>query len=265
MAAMTTPLPTLPDGDEVTLDRLIGDWWIHQLKRGHRFSTDDLLCAWQAWKARPDVDRCLDLGCGIGSVGLYLLGMFHRAGNTHVQLTGVEAQEVSQALFRKTVAHNGLSEHVTIHHGDLRDLSMLPEGVTWSLITGSPPYIPLGKGLVSPHPQRAACRMELRGSVFDYCAASAPRLAPGGRFVYVMSARDDRTEAAPPAAGLTVVHRLDVVFRDGDTPMIAVVTCAHADDPDLPPRVDEVMQVRDAEGNHTPDYLAFRQFLGFDS
>ena len=56
-----------------TLDLLAGDWGIFQLRGGHRYSTDDLPTAWTAARARPSARRLLDLGSGIGSVGLVTL------------------------------------------------------------------------------------------------------------------------------------------------------------------------------------------------
>ena len=39
---------------EETLDALSGHFRIYQLRRGHRFSTDDLLTAWYGTSAAPD-------------------------------------------------------------------------------------------------------------------------------------------------------------------------------------------------------------------
>ncbi len=240
-----------------TLDRLVGDWKILQLARGHRFSTDDLTTAWMATRARPEADDLLDLGCGIGSVGYAALAKLP----TTTTLTGIEAQEVSVGLARRTAGINGIAGRVNILQGDLRDAdSLLEPGRKWPLITGSPPYIPVGKGVMSPVPQRAACRMELRGDVFDYARIAASRLAPGGRFAFVMAAADPRTEAAPVAAGLRVVSRLDVVFREGRTPLIAVLVCANSDEP-TQRAPTETLVVRGADGAWTDPYLAFRESM----
>jgi len=252
-----------PAADE-TLDRLLGDWWVYQLAKGHRFSTDDLVCGWRAAQARPDAKRLLDLGSGIGSVGLYTLGLLERGGARDASLVGVEAQEVSHRLAVRSVAANGLRDRVRMLHGDLRRLDeVLDPDARFDLITGSPPYIPLGKGVVSPHPQRAACRMELRGSVFDYARAAAPRLAPDGRYVFVMSGRDPRTDAAPVEAGLAVLERLEIVFRAGDAPMLAVLVCARPEDGPHPDRVVRTLQIREAEGRHTEAYRSLRRSRGF--
>lgn len=260
-----TPPPGADPAPDETIDQLIGDWWIYQLRAGHRFSTDDLMTAWRAAVARPDARRCLDLGAGIGSVGLYLLGMLDRVGPGGAALVGVEAQEVSDRLARKTLALNGLDGRVTRVLGDLRDPDVLPGAPTFDLVTGSPPYVPLGKGHVSPHPQRAACRMELRGSVIDYARSARKFVAPGGRFVYCMAARDPRGEEAAPAAGLVILERFDVTFRTGDAPMIAVFTTARDDEANLPGRVDGGITIRDADGTYGAAYRAFREAWGWSA
>jgi tRNA1(Val) A37 N6-methylase TrmN6 len=176
----------------VTLDKLIGTWTIHQLEKGHRFSTDDLVTAWRAARAAPGARRLLDLGCGIGSVGLSTL--YQLPGAT---LVGVEAQEVSTGLFRRTVQHLGLQDRVTVVHGDLRDPDVLPAGSSFELVTGSPPYVPVGHGLLSKNSQRAHARIELRGGVFDYCAAARRWMAEGARFAFVMAAQDPPHRGRP--------------------------------------------------------------------
>jgi tRNA1(Val) A37 N6-methylase TrmN6 len=105
--------------------------------------------------------------------------------------------------------------------------------------------------------------MELRGSVYDYCATARRFLAPGGRFAYVMAAADPRTEAAAPANGLVVVERLDVVFRHGRDPLVCVLVCARDDEEGLPERVTHELVVRGADGEHTEPYQRFRDLFQF--
>lgn len=189
----------------ITLDTLAGDWRIFQLRRGHRFSVDDLLTAWTAVRARPSARRLLDLGAGIGAVGL--LALWKLPAVAH--LTMVEVQEVSHALACRTVAYNGLAARVTPYHRDLRHW----RGGTFDLITGSPPYIPVAKGVQPRHPQKAAARFELHGDVFDYCRAAARSLGDDGSFGFCYAANDPRPEQAVAQAGLTLVDRQAVHFR----------------------------------------------------
>ena len=241
-------------GPDETLDRLAGDWQILQLRRGHRFGSDDLLTAWLAWTVAPDARRLLDLGSGIGSVGL--LTLWKMAAES--TLTTVEVQALSYGLACRTVAGNGLEHRVTLRNRDLRDPAAVPERAAFDLVTGSPPYFPLGTAVVSAHPQRAAARMELHGDVMDYAAVAARALAPQGWFCFVHAAADPRPERAIAAAGLVLRHRVEVFFRANQRPTIALYAAAFSGDrQDLPPIV-----MRDADGVFTPAYMALRREMG---
>src|SRR5262249_40629802 len=136
---MTGRITGVLTANDVTLDTLAGDWRIVQLRTGHRFSADDVLTAWAAVHAKPEALRLLDLGSGLGSVGLLALWKLPMTGH----LTMVEVQAVSHALACSTVAYNGLTGRVILHHQDLRTWS----GGTFDLVTGSPPYLAVDKGV----------------------------------------------------------------------------------------------------------------------
>lgn len=234
-----------------TLDRLAGDWQIYQLKGGHRFSTDDLMTAWTAARARPQARRVLDLGCGIGSVGLLTLWKL----GPEATLVGVEVQGLSLGLARRTVAHNGLEARVELHHEDLRSFR---DPRRFPLITGSPPYIPADKGVASPHPQRAGARLELKGDVFDYCRAAAAHLAPGGAFCFCHAAADPRPQQAIAQAGLSLLQRHEVVFRPDQPPLIALFTCGWEGER----QPDATFHIRGQDGRWTEEYLSMRAEMG---
>lgn len=233
-----------------TCDHLAGDWRIYQLKHGHRFSLDDVLTAWTAARAVPTARRLLDLGCGLGSVGLLTLWKL----SPDATLTGVEVQERSLELARKTVVHNGLERRVQLHHQDLRAFH---SSERYPLITGSPPYFPEGTALRSPHPQRAAARMELHGDVFDYCRAAARHLEPAGRFSFVHAAGDPRCQAAIEQSGLLLLARQEVHVRPGKA-LIALFTCGFEGRRQDPP----AFLVRDAANRWTDQYLEMRREMG---
>jgi len=132
-------------------DRLIGDWHIYQRTGGHRTSTDDLITAWYAVHRNPDPpERYLDLGCGVGSV---LLMVSHKLRPKIV--LGVEAQAQSLMMARRAVAE--LPEHgshIELRQADFRDVDF--GGKRYDLITASPPYFPIGTGVLPDDPQRRA-------------------------------------------------------------------------------------------------------------
>lgn len=249
-------MATQPTSEETTLDRLAGEWWIHQLRRGHRYASDDVLTAWFAIENLPDARTVLDLGAGVGSVGLLTL---LRLAST-ARLTSVEVQETSAALLRATVDRNGLGDRVLIRIGDLRDPTLLAGDPLFDLITANPPYLPAERSSRSPHPQRAAARLELHGNVFDYCRAAARLLARGGRFCFCHRAVDERPERAVRDAGLDLLARREVVFRHGRGAVLALFACgAGQRRVDLPPLV-----LRDGEGRFTPEYRSVRRAMLID-
>jgi tRNA1Val (adenine37-N6)-methyltransferase len=235
---------------DITLDTLAGSWRIFQLRRGHRFSTDDLLTAWAAVRAKPAARQLLDLGAGIGSVGL--LALWKLPAEAH--LTTVEVQTVSHALACRTVAYNGLVERVTLH---LQALQHWPGG-DFDLVMGSPPYLPLFRGVHPQHAQKVSARFELHGDVFDYCSAAARSLKDTGVFCFCHAADDPRPEQAIASAGLTLVGWQPVYFRALLPPRIALLTCAWQGVRDDPPP----LVIRDQEGRWTAEYLSIREEMG---
>lgn len=249
--------------NDSTHDLLIDSWYIYQRKGGHRTSTDDVLAAWLAARLTcgTPVQNYIDIGCGIGSVLLMTANRVRPA-----QAIGIEAQPQSA-----TMAYRAVQElpddapPITILHGDLRDLDAfdLPAA---DLITGSPPYFPVGTGVLSPDPQRQACRFELRGGIEEYCQAAASLLAPDGLFCVVFIAKElERLEAAAAAAGLVETHRsLWYMRSDATEPFLSVHAMKRADAFASPPiRKEERGSVRTAEGTHTGEYIALRRFMGW--
>src|SRR5215207_7318575 len=102
--------PEVEDGE--TLDAISGHFRLFQLADGHRFSTDDVLVAWYGSAWCPSARRVLELGSGIGSVGM--IAAWRLPGARFVT---VEAQEHSVRLARKSAAYNGLEARYDIRHG----------------------------------------------------------------------------------------------------------------------------------------------------
>src|SRR5438270_13695197 len=132
-----------------TLDAISGHFRIFQLRDGHRFSTDDVLTAWYGTTWAPSPARVLDLGSGIGSVGM--IAAWRLPGARFVT---VEAQEESVRLARRSARWNGLENRYEIRVGDFRDQKILRVEERFDLVLGSPPYFPLGSGVEGDHPQK---------------------------------------------------------------------------------------------------------------
>lgn len=238
-------------------DRVIGEWSLWQRRRGHRTSTDDLLTAWMAVHAsgarRPR--RYLDLGCGIGSV-LCMTAWRLRPESS----LGVEAQEQSALMATRSFAELPDAIDIRIVNSDFRDCSAIVDA-GFDLVTGSPPYLPVGTGIESPDPQRRACRFEIRGGVEAYCEAAARAMTDDGVFALVFqTVWDDRVLEAATASGLRLRARADVRTRAGRRgPFLTVYAFDKARTGDL----EQIeLDVRDADGRTTAEWNALRAELG---
>jgi tRNA1(Val) A37 N6-methylase TrmN6 len=261
-----------------SLDALSGHFRIFQLRAGHRFSTDDLLTAWYGTTWAPRASSILDLGSGIGSVGM--IAAWRLPGATVVT---IEAQDESVRLARKSVAYNGLEARYEIRHGDFRDQGAsnlsagasakaedapLREDERFDLVLGSPPYFPLDAGIHGDHPQKVACRFELRGDIADYASVAARHLAPGGVFACVFPEEQrERIERAAQRAELCIVRRRPVVFKEGEPALVGLflMMARH----DLPEAMREqtwlepALIIRTADGRVHPEYSAVKLAIGF--
>lgn len=181
-----------------TLDRFTDALRILQKKRGHRAATDDTLLAWAGGAAQPEASRVLDLGSGKGTVAMLLLQQMPSC-----RVIGVEAEPVSHDLALRNRQLNGLAERWTPLLGDLRDSAVLDGEAPFDLITGAPPFMPVGSGTMPQDPLRAAGRFELRGGVADYVATAAQHLSASGVAVILIDGQGrDRAQGALEAAGL---------------------------------------------------------------
>lgn len=266
----TKPGPDAPGGVELedgeTLDAISGDFRLFQLKAGHRFSTDDVLTAWYGTSWCPSARTVLDLGSGIGTVGM--ISAWRLPGARFVT---VEAQDESVRLARKSRRYNGLEDRYDIRHGDFRDPTVLGADEVFDLVTGSPPYFPMDGGQHGDHPQKIACRFEMRGSIADYASTAIAHLAPGGVFACVFPVQPDfqreRVAEAAREAGMVIVRERVVLFKEGDAPLIGLFAMMRATD--LPERVRHLtwteppLVIRQRDGSVHPEYIAVKLSFGF--
>lgn len=255
--------PALPDE---SIDALSGHFKIFQLKNGHRFSTDDLLTAWYGTMWCPSAGAVLDLGSGIGSVGM--IAAWRLPGARFVT---VEAQAMSVRLARKSAAFNGLTDRYDIRLGDFRDETVIAADETFDLVLGSPPYFPLDAGVHGDHEQKVACRFEVRGSILDYANVASRHLNLGGVFACVFPIdplhQYDRVREAAKMSGLVIVRERPIVLREGEKPLLGVFIMTRASD--LPPAFRETtwtepaLVVRTKEGAVHPEYSAVKLSIGF--
>ncbi|HYC54351.1 MAG TPA: methyltransferase [Candidatus Binatia bacterium] len=248
-----------------TLDAISGHFRIFQLSAGHRFSTDDVLTAWYGTSWCPSASRVLDLGSGIGTVGMIAAWRLPGA-----RVVAVEAQAESVALARRSADWNGLGQRYEVRRGDFRRTDVVRPQEDFDLILGSPPYFPRGSGIEGDHPQKIACRFEMRGDISDYCATAALHLAGGGIFACVFPVRPsqqhERLRKVAADAGLAIVRWRPVTLREGEPSLLGLFVMMRSSD--LPTDAvatweEPPLVIRRADGAVHAEYSAVKLSFGF--
>ena len=125
-------------------------------------------------------ERALDLGTGTGIIPILLA-----AKTKGEHFTGLEIQEESADMARRSVCYNNLQDKIEIQLGDIKDASEIFGASSFDVITTNPPYMIGGHGLVNPESAKAIARHEIKCTLEDVISQSAKVLKPTGRFYMV--------------------------------------------------------------------------------
>lgn len=151
-----------------------------QPKAGYRAGIDAVLLA-AAVPLRPGRrERVLDVGAGVGVVGLLVA---HRAPRAEVTL--VEREAFLVELARRNIVRNGLEARMRVIAADvarrLDELAQLqPEVEGFDHVLANPPYHPEGTGTVSAAALKAAANVMPGGALADWARFMAAMARPGG-------------------------------------------------------------------------------------
>lgn len=127
-----------------------------------------------------DGAKALDLGTGTGIIPILLSA---KTGAAH--LTGLEIQEDSADMARRSVLLNGLQEKIDIVTGDIKEAGNLFDTASFDVITCNPPYMTNQHGIINPDDAKAIARHEVLCTLEDVISQTAKLLKPGGNFYMV--------------------------------------------------------------------------------
>ena len=125
-------------------------------------------------------ESVLDICTGSGVIPILL------AGKTPGQrFDGLEIQTESVEMARRSVQLNGLSDHIDITEGDVKNaLSLFPPS-SYDVVTCNPPYMRPGAGIPNSDTPRTIARHETLCTLDDIIHAAAKLLKPQGRLYMV--------------------------------------------------------------------------------
>ena len=130
-------------------------------------------------KAKPG-ERVLDFGCGNGIIPILM-----EAKTKGEKFFGLEIQEESADLARRSVALNKLEEKIEIVTGDMKEAVDIFGAASFHVITMNPPYMTNKHGVVNPGDAKAIARHEITCSLEDMISQASKVLKCKGRFYMV--------------------------------------------------------------------------------
>lgn len=125
-------------------------------------------------------ERALDLGTGTGILPILL-----EARNKGDSYTGLEIQEESADMARRSVQYNHLEDKVRIVTGDIREAAALFGAASFHVITVNPPYMIGDHGLKNENEAKYIARHEVLCTLEDVLRESGKLLGNKGRFYMV--------------------------------------------------------------------------------
>ena len=217
---------------------------LRQSRAGHRVGLDAVLLA--AAARGPAPRRIVDVGAGVGSVGLSLARHYPGA-----EVDLVEIDPDIAALAHANAGANGLVARVVVTDvltPPARRAAGLVDGAA-DLVATNPPYYDAATARISPDPARARAHA-LAAPLSDWLRASLALLAPGGRFAMI-----HRADALPEIyAGLA--RRLGAVAvrpvhprADSDAIRVLVTGVKGSR---APARLLPALVLHEADGHATP-------------
>lgn len=129
--------------------------------------------------ARPG-DLVLDLCTGTGIIPILM-----EAKTEAAHLTGLEIQEESADMARRSVRLNGLEHKVDILTGDVKEAGSIFASASFDVVTCNPPYMIGQHGLANPETPKAVARHEILCTLEDVVSQTARLLKPAGHFYLV--------------------------------------------------------------------------------
>jgi len=245
------PLPLLLDPEGLSLDALRrGRVRFVQPRSGLRVNIDPVLLA-LFLRGRLGSSRVADLGSGVGILPLLLA-----SDGASGPFWAVELQASLAALARENARLNGLGEdRLRVEAADLRDWGPPSGPLDW--VVSNPPFLPVGKGRVSPDPLRAHAVHELSCSFADLLRAAARTLRPGGRLAFIHAGdREAELSAALGASGFALERRRRVVSGRGEGPRRVLFQARLGAGPAQPEHEPDLC-LHDSAGGYCPEVAAW--------
>lgn len=124
--------------------------------------------------------KVMDLCTGTGVIPLLMEG--HGKGG---HFTGLEIQDASVDMARRSVSYNNLDQRIDIIKGDVKEVPCDFKAASFDIVTCNPPYINHNHGLENAMAPKNIARHEILLTLEDVIKAASHLLREGGNFAMV--------------------------------------------------------------------------------
>lgn len=125
-------------------------------------------------------DKVIDLGTGTGIIPILM-----EAKTEAKELVGLEIQDESVDMARRSVIMNNQQDKITIIKGDIKTASKDLGAAMFDVVTTNPPYMNNAHALVNPDEAKAIARHEIKCTLEDVVREGAKLLKVGGKMYMV--------------------------------------------------------------------------------
>ena len=200
---------------------------LSQPERGYRYSLDPFLLADFCRPRRGE--RILDLGAGVGVIGL-LLARRHPS----VRVVGIELQPDLASRAARNARDNDLAGRCLFIRGDLRAAPRFLPPEHFNRVVANPPFRSPGAGAAPADPGRACARQELTFTLRDLAGSAAALLRCGGSLDMIhLAERLPEIFRALDACGLEPKLLRLVVPFPGSAPRLCLISASKGGRPGL--------------------------------
>ncbi len=189
-------------------------------KNGLTLSTDAYLLA--AFTRPAPKGIAVELGTGTGIVSL-LCAAKGRFSHIHA----LEIQPDFADLACRNVSLNHLTDRITVHCADIRQMTAARIGTEVDAVFSNPPYMRTDTGKRNDSDYQYIARHEVCGEISDFCAAASRLLKHGGKFTCVY--HPDRLSDLMAAMRENRLEPKQMIFvhADADAEPSSVLVRAH--------------------------------------
>ncbi len=125
-------------------------------------------------------DKVIDLGTGTGIIPILM-----EAKTKADSFIGIEIQEESVDMAKRSVLMNGQEKKITILYGDIKTASKDLGAAMFDVVTTNPPYMNNAHALVNSNEAKAIARHEIMCDLEDVVREGAKLLKVGGKMYMV--------------------------------------------------------------------------------